>query len=116
MLKKVFGLVLIAALASCKPATEVGADGYKFGQPQYEKQSVQVNVVAYKTRAEFNAAAKKYGVNSPELAAFSVLRPPFDQCAIHMISPSVKYEPEYVGHEFLHCFYGQWHTDNQSRS
>jgi hypothetical protein len=117
MLKKVLGLTFAAMLlSSCDPAPKTGADGYRFGTPQYEKQQVQINIVTYNSERELLQAASSYGVKAPDLAAFSVLRPPFDTCTIHMVKPSVKYEPEFVGHEFLHCVYGQWHTDNESRS
>ncbi len=118
MLKKItgLGLFLTAILGACSPTKNTGSDGYQFGKAQYEKTSVQVNVVTYKTKAEFDDAAKKYGVISKELAAFSILRSPYDQCTIHMIDPRTKYEPEFTGHEFLHCVYGQWHTNNDTRS
>jgi hypothetical protein len=118
MLKKIagLGLFLTVILASCTPSSNTGADGYQFGEAQFEKTSIQVNVVTYQTKAQFDDAAKKYGVASEELAAFSVLRPPFDQCTIHMIDPRTKYQPEFTGHELLHCVYGQWHTNNNSRS
>ena len=116
MVKKIAGLFLILFLGACEPTSNTGTDGYKFGKPQYEKQSVQVNVVTYKTRADFDNAAKGFGVASETLVAFSVLEPPFDQCTIHMIDPRTKYQPEFTGHELLHCVYGQWHTDNNSRS
>jgi predicted negative regulator of RcsB-dependent stress response len=94
-------------------------DGYKFGSKQYEKNSLQVEVKTYKTYDELHAAAKKSDKslkNAQEIAAFSVINPENNRCTIHMIDPAVKYEPEFVGHEFLHCVYGQWHTNNDSRS
>jgi hypothetical protein len=116
MLKKLITLSTITLLlASCEPASKRGADGYSFGQPQYEKQQVQINVVTYKSNADLRAAAKARGVDIPEIAAFSELRPPFDTCTVHMVDPRVSYEPEFIGHEFAHCIYGQWHTDNNSR-
>lgn len=116
MLKKLYPVAFLLALTSCDTGPNTGADGYKFGKPQYERQQVQVNIVKYKTREQLVAAAKARGVNNPDIAAFSVLHPPFDTCTIHMIDPSVRYEPEYVGHEFVHCLYGQWHTNNNSNS
>lgn len=116
MLKKFLPVALLLTLTSCDTGPEAGADGYTFGQPQYEKQQVQVAVVTYNTRNELLEAARSRGVNNPELVAFSVLKPPFDICTIHMVKPTVSYEPEFVGHEFLHCIYGQWHTNNESRS
>jgi hypothetical protein len=31
-----------------------------------------------------------------------------------MVDPKVEYQPEFVGHEMLHCFYGQWHKNNKT--
>ena len=112
-----FAALGLFALASCDVAKPTGLDGYTFGTPQFEKSSVNVNVVTYKTRAEFLVAARKYGVASDQLAAFSVMQPPlFNTCTIHMMHPAAKYYPEFIGHEFTHCVYGQWHTNNNSFS
>ena len=94
-----------------------GADDYYFGTKQYQKDSVQVDIVTYESSAKLQRIAKdRYGVNSSTLVAFSILRPPFDRCTIHMVDPEVNYQPEFVGHEFLHCAYGQWHTSNELRN
>jgi hypothetical protein len=113
-MKKV-SLVLVLFLAACNQQPKEGADGYKFGEKQYEKQTVKVNVTTYKSSKEVQASAKALGADYPGIVAFSVLQPPYDTCTIHMIDPAVSYEPEFVGHEFLHCTYGQWHRDNNSR-
>ena len=104
------------ALASCN--SNQGYDGYIFGHKQYEKTSVIVNVVTYKSDLEFKQAAKKYVHDSDytKVAAFTLSSNDSDICTIHMMDPSVKYQPEFIGHEFAHCLYGQWHTDNNSRS
>ena len=116
MIKKFIPLAAFAfLLGSCEPVAKTGADGYTFGEPQFNNQQVQVTIVTYKNKAELDAAAREKGVNIPELAAFSVLHPPYNICTIHMIDPKVSYEPEFIGHEFAHCVYGQWHTNNESR-
>lgn len=116
MLKKILPIVLLVGLTSCDTGPRPGADGYTFGKPQYEKQQVQIAVVTYNTQNELLQAARDRGVRNPDIVAFSELKPPFDTCTVHMVKPSVSYEPEFVGHEFLHCIYGQWHTNNESRS
>lgn len=114
-----FPLLLLASLSvvSCDiPSSRVGADGYSFGDPSFERTEVKVQLVTYKTRAEFMAAAKKRGVDSLELQAFTELQSPFDRCIIHVMDPKVQYQPEFIGHELAHCFYGQWHTSNSERN
>ena len=115
-MKKHFAITfsLLLALTSCNETRKPGADGYVFGDKQFERQSVQVNTVVYKSESEFASELRKRRL--PEtVAAFTILQPPFDSCTIHMIDPAIRYEPEFVGHEFLHCSYGQWHTNNESR-
>lgn len=118
MLKKIFTIAMIAGLlSSCKPSPKEGADGYVFGTPQYEKQQVLVKIVTYDSPKQLQTVAAKYREYDPNIVAFSVLYgPSFDTCTIHMVKPKVQYDPEFIGHEFVHCVYGQWHTDNKSRS
>lgn len=113
-MKKFLALSLLF-LASCNQAN-VGADEYQFGEKQYTQNPVVVNVVTYRTQDELYRASKAMGADYPEVAAFSILTTKRDTCTIHMMDPSVSYQPEFVGHEFLHCVYGQWHTNNDSRS
>ena len=45
-----------------------------------------------------------------ELVAFSVLYGPnYNVCEMHLVKPEVTYVPELAGHEFYHCFYGEYH-------
>jgi hypothetical protein len=120
MMKKLFTaapLIIIAAfsIVSCNDSNTMPADGYNFGKPSFEKAKVEVQFVTYKTRAEFMEAAKKRNVDSLELQAFTELRDPFNKSTIHVMDPRVKYQPEFIGHELAHCFYGQWHTNNSER-
>ncbi len=110
-----FVLLFALMLGSCDSAPKKGADGYRFGEKQYERNEVQVKIVTYKSQADYNKVLNRLKLPKTT-AAFSTLSPPYDICTIHMIDPSIKYEPEFVGHEFLHCVYGQWHTDNKSIS
>ena len=116
MFKKIITIAALAILiASCKPVPKTGADGYTFGQKQYVKTSVQVNIVEFKTRQSFNKELARRGLTE-DVVAFTALKPPFDKCTIYMMDPSVEYVPEFIGHELLHCVYGQWHTNNNSKS
>ena len=114
MFKKV-SLVALLLLTSCNPAPQKGADGYRFGEKQYEKFTVQINIVTYKSQTDLQKAlGNRADVASKDVIAFSELKPPFDTCTIHMVDPKVTYQPEFVGHEMLHCVYGQWHTNNKT--
>lgn len=121
MIKYVCAVLMMLLIGSCdqQSASNTGADHYRFSQKQYEKDSVLIDVTVFKTQAELIAAAKDHlkgtTVNPANVVAFSVLQPPtFDVCHIYMIDPAYRYEPEFVGHEFLHCIYGQWHIDNNT--
>jgi hypothetical protein len=114
MFKKM-SAVLLLLLTSCNPSPKQGADGYTFGEKQYEKSTVQINIVTYQSSADLQRAlGNRAGVDASNVVAFSVLRPPFDTCTIHMVDPAVAYQPEFVGHEMLHCVYGQWHKNNKT--
>lgn len=114
MLKKAAAIFLLA-LTSCNPVPQKGADGYTFREKQFERTEVQINIVTYKSQADLQRAlGNRAGVDASNVVAFSVLRPPFDTCTIHMVDPNVSYQPEFVGHEMLHCVYGQWHRDNNT--
>ncbi len=118
MFKKALSLVCMSFLvASCEPAEKPAADGYTFGTPQFELNQTLVSVVTYDNRNDLLKAGKERGITDPNLVAFSIVAlPPVNKCTIHVMNPAVAYEPEFVGHELTHCLYGQWHTDNNSRS
>lgn len=115
MLKLPLLFLPLLLLFSCNQPN-VGKDDYQFGEKQYENDSVTVDVVTYQKRSNLLREAKKHGVVDPKLVAFTLLNGK-DQtkCTVHIMDPTVSYTPEFVGHEFLHCLYGQWHTDNKSR-
>lgn len=107
-------LLLVLMLGSCEQAPKQGKDGYVFHQKQYEQNPITINFVTYKSQKDLYYAAKARGADYPKIVAFSVLTTKRDTCTIHMIDPTVSYQPEFVGHEFLHCAYGQWHKNNES--
>lgn len=116
-------LVLLAFVAACTPGSNIGADGYRFKTKQFEKHVVVITVITYGTPGEVSAAAAAalnkstistdHQVNPNNVVAFSEITPANQLgCTIHMVDPAITYQPEFVGHEFLHCVYGQWHGDN----
>lgn len=35
--------------------------------------------------------------------------PPAVVCVVHIVDPTVGYYPEFIGHEVMHCIFGDWH-------
>jgi hypothetical protein len=105
----IISLLLIAAMNPFR-----GIDGYIFKQKEYQHETVEVTLITYKTHSEFSKAMKQYNILLPpkkKLAAFAILTPGSNKCTIHAIDPYTSYEPEYLGHELTHCFFGRWHPD-----
>jgi hypothetical protein len=111
MYKKLLAVFATLFLLSCdsQPVSNTGADGYKFGAASFEKEVVTVKLVTYNSEKEFRDEIVRRKIKGDDIAAFAVLRPPFDTCEIHIVKPTVEYMPEFMGHETYHCFYGQWH-------
>lgn len=98
------------------PQTEyrVGADGYVFLIKHYTNTKPKINIIVYPHREALRVAARKQKLGENTLAF--VMRDTQDNkktCNIHIVDPFYSYEPEIVGHEFLHCVYGQWHIYNR---
>lgn len=123
MIKILIIIVSTVFLWSCNDSgNRTGADGYTFGTKQFEKKTVIVEVVVHADLDALQQEAQRIGIvrklnnQAMSVQAFTHLYPPnFDVCTIHMVDPAQHYAPEFVGHEFLHCVYGQWHTDNNSQ-
>jgi hypothetical protein len=109
-------LILLILISGCDVSPNTGADGYKFGKKQYTQTNLNVNIVIYPDKNSFNRELLRRGLKS-DVAAFSIIyKNDPSKCTVHILDPSVKYEPEFIGHEFLHCVYGQWHTSNDKRN
>ncbi|QUT04058.1 hypothetical protein KFK14_12965 [Sphingobium phenoxybenzoativorans] len=101
-------LIAAALLTSCNDAP----DGYRFGKPEYIRESMTLNVVQHSSHAELRGAALAAGAdagNDRELMAFSVITARGSTCTIHIVDPAVSYQPQWIGHEVAHCIYGRWH-------
>jgi hypothetical protein len=117
-----FGLeivVLLGALVACDNTyKQKGKDGYYFEKETFTRTNFPVEVILVKDAAAITAAIKErnnvHGTVEPKnVAAFSVIRSNDPKCTIYMIDPKNKYEPEFIGHEFVHCIYGVWHSEPQ---
>jgi hypothetical protein len=117
-----FGLeivVLLGALVACDNTyKQKGKDGYYFEKETFTRTNFPVEVILVKDAAAITAEIKKRNhiqgtVDPKNVAAFSVIRSNDPKCTIYMIDPKNKYEPEFIGHEFVHCIYGVWHSEPQ---
>lgn len=88
-----------------------GMDGYEFSDPKDPRSTITVTVKVYPDYKSVREAVMALGVKAvPKVWAFSVVKG--NTCTIHMIDPNKDYRPELIGHEYLHCVYGQWHGTN----
>jgi hypothetical protein len=114
--------VMIIGLASCgKTSTghNTGADGYYFEKETFTRTEFPVEIVLVQSAAEMSklisTQKRVQGTIEPKnVAAFSTIRLNDPKCKIYMIDPKVHYEPEFIGHELVHCIYGIWHREPQS--
>ena len=110
----VVGFMLIGLLASCgKSPSNVGKDGYYFEKETLTRTDLQIHVVLVKDQTEMTKLLADHGRivgDGSVVAAFSTYSQVEPKCTIYMIDPKLSYQPEYIGHEFVHCVYGNWHT------
>tara|TARA_R110000868_G_scaffold92872_3_gene257510 strand:- start:3886 stop:4215 length:330 start_codon:yes stop_codon:yes gene_type:complete len=105
-------IVAAFALASCNNSGP-GADGYRFGEAEYRRPTVQLSIVEHRSLSELQGAASAAGADVSEgrsLRAFGVISGDRASCTIHVVAPDVDYQPEWLGHEVAHCLYGRWHS------
>jgi len=115
-----FGLLL---LLGCEPkhTGNTGKDGYYFEQAEKVITDPVIHVVYVSSPAEMRQLYyDKTGKNLPnnlQLKAFSTIYPAApDRCTLYMLDPrTTTYEPEFIGHEFAHCVFGQWHPRQDER-
>ena len=109
------------ALVACGPNSDtgkVGKDGYYFEKETFTRTEFPMKIVLMPSAAALSAEIAKrnniQGTITPKnVAAFSVLRKDDLTCTIYMVDPKVSYEPEFFGHELVHCIYGVWHREPQ---
>lgn len=117
MFKKLAITVALLFATSCgdQVGTNTGKDGYKFEVKEYEKQTVTVTIQVFASQDALNKYAKDNKIDVQNLAAFAKLYPSQDKCTIFVVDPSAHYEPEFIGHEFVHCVWGRWHPKQDER-
>ena len=114
-----FAVTLLVTLVACDNTyKQKGKDGYYFEKETFTRTEFPVQVILVKDAAAITAAIKERNnihgtIDAKNVAAFSIIRKNDTKCTIYMIDPKNKYEPEFIGHEFVHCIYGVWHSEPQ---
>ena len=113
MKKIVVAIVLLwsGLLLSCDRNPTSGKDDYTFEVKEYSKDTVTITVKVFASTAELQKFAKDNNINAENLAAFGKLYPSENKCTIFVVDPINTYEPEFIGHEVAHCFWGRWHPN-----
>ena len=113
--------LLLGVMVSCGKVNKVGADGYYFEKETFTHTDLQVHIHLVNSQQEMNdliskRESKVHGTlsSSREVVAFSVIREQDSVCDIYMVDPKLTYEPEFYGHELVHCLYGVWHQEPQT--
>ena len=103
-------LIVTFTLISCDGNRNTGIDGYYFEQESMIRTSFTTDIVLVKDFAELKKVyVARGGKDVDDLAAFTLLSQTENKCTIFMVDPKNNYEPEYIGHELVHCIYGEWH-------
>ena len=107
---------IILAAAALTASCDQPADGCRYEGASFERDTVDVHVVTYQSEHELLAAARERHVvvgEGRKLRAFAVIRG--DRCIMHIIDPAVSYQPQWIGHEFVHCIRGDWHPRGENQ-
>jgi hypothetical protein len=95
------------------PPNKTGKDGYRFEKETFFRSEFPVEVILFPTEQALQAAyktrTKATHSSSKTIAAFAVIRTNNPTCTIYMLDPKTNYQPEFIGHELVHCIYGEWH-------
>jgi hypothetical protein len=104
-------LVAVSLFGGCEPKKNTGADNYYFEQATFVSTDLKVKVVLVQSEQEMIELAKQRGakvIAGRELVAFAAIAP--GTCTLYMLDPQfTTYQPEWIGHEFTHCVFGEWH-------
>lgn len=97
-----------------------GVDGYIFEQAEYSADQLSIRIIRYNSIHDVSAVWNR----NPE----NVERVPSDRivvaftefsysrgvatCTLHIVDPRLRYQPEYLGHELVHCMHGSFHPNH----
>ena len=135
MIIKIFNIIIICIFLSlatsstvddAKPLPRItpngiiGPDTYAFDYREFQLNDIHIKMVYYNNIEELLLYVKKYKPKILEfndknrtLRAFAIYGQAGKEkiCTIHIVNPSIKYEPEFLGHEMTHCLFGRFHGD-----
>lgn len=112
-------LIIAMTLSSCEPGPQRGKDGYYFEKETFVRTEFPIEIVLVKSEEEMAKLIKPKmdsvvgDVEPKAVAAFSTIRMSETRCTIYMLDPKISYQPEFIGHELVHCIYGVWHREPQ---
>lgn len=111
-MKRFFSLFLFAPFLLANKAPE----HYRFENATITRTDVQVKVVSVYNTMLLQQKASDFGMElASTVQAFSVWSPNTNRCTIFIVEPKKSQTPNtaVVGHELLHCFYGDWHRNQE---
>ena len=108
-LKILFAALALTSLSSC--GTQIPAsDGYTFDKQDFYRDDIHVKIVQFDNRKEFEAEAARVGIeNTSVVMAFTTVSLSEPVCTIRVMNIPNDYEPKWIGHELIHCMYGNFH-------
>jgi len=112
LLAVLMAIGLVTFVVSCQKQKNTGCDGYYFEKETFTRTDLGVHIVLVQSQKEMeNLLAEHHRTiaDGRQVAAFSVLKVNEPECTIYMIDPKISYQPEFIGHELVHCVYGDWH-------
>lgn len=122
---KVLGSALLLLLISSCDTEQKASDDYYFEDKEYTLIEQDYIFVVVDNKEEWNDLVKQYvgpGYKGDQMGAFSRLRlnrqdPNLagSECIVYIKDPTWTYEPEYIGHEIVHCLFGKWHPSQRGK-
>lgn len=115
MKKLIIGAMLILGILfvpGCEQSHKKAVDGYYFEKETFLRTQIQVKIVLIKNQTEMDKLSAQHGmktVPNEVIKAFATLSKNEPACTIYVIDPKIEYNPEWIGHELVHCIYGDWH-------
>lgn len=97
-----------------KIKSDRGDDGYIIERSEFDHRYLTLRLHLYRSVSSFEKAAKANGVASTskiKTKGFTFYNPNSLVCDMYIYDPKYDYEPEFIGHELVHCLYGDFHPN-----